>query len=204
MSVANRTAGGWALIAVGLINILVFMIHPVRGDTAPLIGPWGINAITHTLGVGLMPLLALGCWALAEWLGLDRPMVRLALCCNLLGVVLVCMAGLTSGWISPAAFDLGPEFGKLGVMSNRAWDRGYVAFIGLGMALNGLSLPAGRTVLRVFGAVTGLLTVGWVLSGAFDPRVHAMLILSLVQVIWFGAMGWVLLKADPDLPKSDG
>ncbi len=197
MSTANRTAGGWALIAVGLINVLVFTIHPVRGDTEPLIGPWGINAITHTLGVGLMPLLLLGCWALAEWLGLDRPMVRLALCCNLLGAVLVCMAGLTSGWVTPAAFELGPEFGNMGAKLNRAWDRGYVAFNGLGIALNGLALSRTHKVLGLLGACSGLLSVGWVLSGSFDPRVHAMLILSLIQVLWFGAMGWVLLKSRP-------
>lgn len=204
MSVANQTAGGRALVLVGVINVLVFTIHPVRGDTAPLIGPWGVNAITHTLGVGLTPLLALGCWALAEWLGLDRPMVRLALCCNLLGAVLVCMAGLTSGWISPVAADMGREFGNFGIISNRAWDRGYIAFISLGMMLNALSLPAGHKVLRLFGAAAGLLTVGWVLSGAFDARVHAMLILSLVQIGWFGVMGWVLLKAGRKSAQADG
>lgn len=198
MTAANHRAGGWALIAVGLLNVLVFTIHPTRGDTAPLIGPWGINAITHTLGVGLMPVLLLGCWALAEWLGLDRPVVRLGLCCNLLAVVLVCIAGLTSGWITPAGFELSEDAGRLGAAINRACDRGYVAFMGLAMFANGLALQPLHRVLRLFSPLIGLAPVAWVLSGAFAPHVHAMLLLAIGQVTWWIAMGRLLLAAAKD------
>lgn len=197
MSAANRTAGGWALIAVGLLNVLVFLIHPTRGDQAPLVGPWGINAITHTLGVGLMPVMLLGCWALADWLGLDRPLVRLALCCNLLAIMLVCIAGLTSGWVTPAGFELSQEAGRMGVALNRACDRGYVAFMGIAMFCNGLAFPSRWRALKLFSPFVGLIPLAWVLSGYFNPHVHAMLLLSAGQVIWWIAAGRTLL-VQPD------
>ena len=198
MSTANRTAGGWALIAVGLLNVLLFLIHPTRPDHTALIGPWGINAITHTLGVGTVPLMLLGNWALAEHLGLDRPLVRLALCCNLLAASLVCLAGLTSGWITPTWGELGPELGRMGVLLNRACDRGYVAFLGLGMLLAALSLRTAPGWLRPFGVLAGLGTVGWVLSGQFSPSVHAMLALSLTQILWWISAGRLLLSGGAD------
>lgn len=185
----NRTVGAWSLIAVSLLSVVVFLIHPIAPDRAALIGPWGTNAITHTLGVGLLPLLLLGCWALGEWLGLDRPLVRLALCCNVLAVVLMAMAGLTSGWISPAGYELGHDFGKLAVAMNRACDRGYVAFTALGMIANGLALGRSRRSLRLYSLVVGVVPLAWVLSGRFDPQVHAMLVLTLGQLAWWVSVG---------------
>ena len=35
----NLQAGGRALIALAVLSVLVFLIHPLHGDAAPLIGP---------------------------------------------------------------------------------------------------------------------------------------------------------------------
>lgn len=195
---SNRTAGGWALIATALASVVVFFIHPFSPDHGPILGPWGMNSITHTLGVGLLPILLMGCWALAEWLGLDRPLVRLALCANLLMVVLTAVAGLTSGWITPAGYELGHDFGKLAVAINRACDRGYVAFMALAMLGNGLSLPRRWRGLRNYSLVIGIAPLAWVLSGAFDPHVHAMLLLSLGQMVWWIALGRAMVQGDAE------
>lgn len=198
MSVANRTAAGWALIATGLLNVLIFALHPLGGDQSRLFGLWEINSVTHTLGVGLMPVLLMGFWGLAEWLGLERPVVRLALCCNLLAVVLVCLAGLTSGWITPVAYDLAESAWRMAMALNRACDRGYLALLGVGMILNGLALSAEHRGLRLYSLAIGLFPLLWLLSGTFKPVVHAMLALSLGQVAWWLAIGRLLLRAPGD------
>lgn len=194
----NRIVGAWSLIAVSLLSVIVFLIHPIAPDHAALIGRWGINAITHSLGVGLLPLLLFGCWCLGEWLGLNRPLVRFALCCNLLVVVLTAVAGLTSGWITSAGYELGHDFGKLAVAINRACDRGYVAFTALGMIANGLAFPPDYRSLRLFSLLIGALPLAWVLSGSFDPQVHPMLVLTLGQLIWWVSAAQAMLRSPAD------
>jgi hypothetical protein len=194
MTEQNRKYGAWALIGASLLNVLIFMIHPTSGDHARL-GPWEINGVTHTLGVGGLPVLLFGFWALAEWLGLDRPVVRIGLICALLSVVLTAIAGLTSGWITPAAYDLGQELWKLAMAINRACDRGYVAFMALAMLFFGLGMPSCHRPLRLYTLAIGLLPLGWVMSGSFDPRIHAMLVLAVAQVIWLIAVGRAMLTS---------
>jgi len=193
MTEENRKYGAWALIGLGLLNVLVFMIHPTRVGHAQLIGPWDVNDITHTFGVGGAPVLLFGFWALAEWLGLDRPVVRIGFAFGLLTVVLIASAGLTSGWITPAGLEIGPDFARLGLVINRAFDRGYVAFMALAMLCFGLAMPRSHRLLRLYSLAAGLLPLGWVLSGSFDPRVHAMLMLALLQVSWLIAAGRAML-----------
>lgn len=191
----NLQAGGRALIALAMLSVLVFLIHPTHGDAAPLIGPWGVNAITHTLGVGSLPLMGLGFWALGEWLGLHRPVVRLALICALLAIGLTAMAGLTSGWITYPALQLGEAEGRLSVLINRACTRGTVGFTALAIMLSGHALPGPHAALRAWSLVLGLGSLAWLLSGAFAPGVHPMLVLSLAQLGWYVATGRLLLAA---------
>ena len=196
----NRTAGGWALIGFAIIAIFIFLIHPDRIDETPLIGPWSLNAITHSVALVYVPLLGLGFWALGEWLGLDRPLVRVALVFNLLAVVLMTLAPLVSGFITASAFADGEATGRLAVAFNRAFDRGYIGYSAIALLLNGVSLPRERWLWKALSWPIGLAPLAWLASGRFDPDPHAMLLLAVAQGGWFLVAGWALLAADRQSP----
>lgn len=192
----NRRAGGYALIGIAIVTTMIFLIHPSRADDELVMGLWGVNSITHTLALAYVPAMALGFVALAEWLGLDRPVVRLALAFNLLAVVLMTLAPLVSGFITPSAFAASDAAGQLAVMFNRAFDRGYVGFVAAAMLLNAFAFPRGKILLKIVTLPAALGPLVWLASGRFDPDVHAMLVLALVQGGWFVAAGWALLTDD--------
>ncbi len=192
----NRQAGGWALIGIAILTVLIFLIHPSRIDSELLLGLWGLNTITHALALALIPALGLGFVALAEWLGLERPLVRLALSFNLLALVLMTLAPLVSGFIVAEAFAAGDDLGRLAAAFNRAFDRGYVGFTAAAMLLNALALPRGHRLWKSLTLPAGLAPLLWLASGAFDPDTHAMLVLAVAQGAWFLAAGRALLGGD--------
>lgn len=192
----NSRAGGWALIGIAIATILIFMIHPTTVKGEAMIGPWGLNVMTHTFALAFIPAIGLGFFALAEWLGLDRPLVRLALSFNLLALVLMTMAPLVSGFIVPDAYEAGTELGRLAVSFNRAFDRGYIGFTAAAMLLNGLALPDGHRLWKWLSIPAGAAPLVWLASGAFHPDPHAMLVLAIVQGTWFVAAGRALIVAD--------
>jgi hypothetical protein len=192
----NRRAGGYALIGIAVVTIVIFLIHPSRVDHALVMGLWGVNSITHALALAYVPAMALGFVALAEWLGLDRPVVRLALAFNLLAVVLMTLAPLVSGFIVPSAFAAGDAAGQLAVLFNRAFDRGYVGFTAAAMLLNAFAFPRGHILLKILTFPAALGPLAWLASGQFNPDVHAMLVLAIVQGGWFVSAGWALLADD--------
>lgn len=192
----NRRAGGWALIGIAIATILIFMIHPTTVDGEATVGPWGLNVMTHTLALAFIPAIGLGFFALAEWLGLDRPVVRLALSFNLLALVLMTLAPLVSGFIVPDAFEAGKEFGWLAGSFNRAFDRGYIGFTATAMLLNGLALLDGHRLWKWLSIPAGVGPLLWLASGEFHPDPHAMLLLAVVQGGWFVAAGRALIGAD--------
>ena len=192
----NSRVGGWTLIAIAIATVLIFMIHPTTVDAGASIGPWGRNVMTHAVALAFIPAIGLGFFALAEWLGLDRPMVRLALSFNLLALVLMTLAPLVSGFIVPDAFDAGKDFGRLAVSFNRAFDRGYIGVTAAAMLLNGLALPAGHRLWKWLSLPAGAAPLVWLASGEFHPDPHAMLILATIQGGWFVAAGRALIAAD--------
>lgn len=192
----NSRAGGWALIGIAVATILIFMIHPTQVDGEGTFGPWGLNVMTHALALAFIPAIGLGFFALAEWLGLDRPLVRLALSFNLLALVLMTLAPLVSGFIVPDAYEGGKELGRLAVSFNRAFDRGYIGFTATAMLLNGLALPDGHRLWKWLSIPAGAAPLVWLASGEFHPDPHAMLLLAIVQGGWFVAAGRALIVAD--------
>lgn len=192
----NRQAGGWALIGIAIATIVIFIIHPVQIDQTTLIGPWGLNTITHAFAIAYVPLIAVGVFALAEWLGLDRPLVRVALAFNLLAVVLMMLAPLVSGFITGDAYVTGADFGRLAVSFNRAFDRGYIGFTAIAMLFNGLALPAGHRLWKYLSVPAAIGPLLWLASGSFHPDPHAMLLLAIAQGGWFLAAGRALLAAE--------
>ena len=192
----NRRAGGYALIGIAIVTVLIFLIHPSRVDLQLVMGLWGLNSITHTFALAYIPVIALGFVALAEWLGLERPVVRLALSFNLLAVVLMTLAPLVSGFIVADAFAASEGAGRLAVSFNRAFDRGYIGFIAVAMMLNTLALPRGHRVWKWLALPAVLAPLGWLASGEFNPDPHAMLILAVLQGGWFVTAGRALLAAD--------
>lgn len=192
----NQRIGGWALIGMSIATILIFIVHPTSIDQAPMIGQWGLNTMTHTFALAYIPVIALGFVALGEWLGLDRPLVRLALSFNLLAVVLMTLAPLVSGFIVPDAVAAGDEFGRLAISFNRAFDRGYIGFTAIAMLINGLALPTGHLLWKWLSIPAGAAPLVWLASGDFHPDPHSMLLLALVQGGWFAAAGWALIRAD--------
>ena len=192
----NSRAGGWALIGIAIATILIFMIHPTTLKGEATLGPWGLNVLTHTFALAFIPAIGLGFFALAEWLGLHRPLVRLALSFNLLALVLMTLAPLVSGFIVPDAYDAGIELGRLAVSFNRAFDRGYIGFTAAAMLLNGLALPAGHRLWKWLSLPAGAAPLAWLASGEFNPDPHAMLVLAIIQGGWFVAAGRALIVAD--------
>ena len=198
----NRRAGGYALIGIALVTIVIFLIHPSRVDHTLVLGLWGVNSITHAVALAYIPAMALGFVALAEWLGLDRPVVRLALAANLLAVVLMTLAPLVSGFIVAEAFAAGDTAGQLAVMFNRAFDRGYIGFVAAAMLLNAFALPRGHLVLKILTLPAALGPLAWLASGHFNPDPHAMLVLAIVQAGWFVGAGWALLADEREGLKA--
>lgn len=198
----NRRFGGYALIGIALATTLIFIIHPSRVDRDLVLGLWGLNSITHTLALACIPAIAVGFVALAEWLGLDRPLVRLALAFNLLAVVLMTLAPLVSGFITADAFATSEEAGRLAVAFNRAFDRGYIGFTAVAMLLNTLALPHGHRVWKTLALPAAVAPLMWLGSGAFRPDTHAMLVLALLQGGWFVLAGRALIAADGS-PQAD-
>ena len=196
MTMTNRQAGGYALIGIALVTIFIFLIHPSRIDRELVLGLWGLNTITHALALALIPALGLGFVALADWLGLERPLVRLALTFNLLALVLMTLAPLVSGFIVADAFAAGDELGRLAVSFNRALDRGYVGYTAAAMLLNALALPRGHRLWKALTLPAALAPLAWLASGTFDPDTHAMLVLAVAQGAWFLVAGRALLGAD--------
>lgn len=192
----NSRAGGWALIGIAIATVLIFMIHPTTAEGEATIGPWGLNVLTHTFALAFIPAIGLGFFALAEWLGLDRPLVRLALSFNLLALVLMTLAPLVSGFIVPDAYEAGKELGRLAVSFNRAFDRGYIGFTAAAMLLNGLALPDGHRLWKWLSIPAGVAPLIWLASGEFYPTPHTMLLLAIVQGAWFAAAGRALIAAD--------
>lgn len=192
----NSRAGGWALIGIAIATVLIFMIHPTTAEGEATIGPWGLNVLTHTFALAFIPAIGLGFFALAEWLGLDRPLVRLALSFNLLALVLMTLAPLVSGFIVPDAYEAGKELGRLAVSFNRAFDRGYIGFTAAAMLLNGLALPDGHRLWKWLSIPAGVAPLIWLASGEFHPTPHTMLLLAIVQGAWFAAAGRALIAAD--------
>ena len=192
----NRRAGAYALIGIALATVVIFMIHPTRVDRELVLGLWGLNSITHTLALAYVPAIALGFVALAEWLGLDRPLVRLALAFNLLAVMLMTLAPLVSGFIVADAFAASEGAGRLAVAFNRAFDRGYIGFIAAAMLLNALALPSGHRVWKWLTIPAALGPLAWLASGNFHPDTHAMLLLAVLQGGWFVSAGRALLAAE--------
>lgn len=189
----NRIWGGRALMTVAAATVFIFVIHPVKVDDH-FVGPFGLNTFTHAFALMFVPLIAVGTFAFAEWLGLDRPLVRLALAFNLLATVLMVVAPLVSGWVTGAGIELGPDFGRLSAAFNQAMARGYIAFGAAAMLLNGLATTRERPVLRWVGIVAGALPLAWLASGTFAPHVHAMLLLSILQGAWFVVAGRTLAR----------
>lgn len=192
----NSRFGGWVLIGIAIATIFIFLIHPTSVDAASSIGPWGLNVVTHTFALAFIPAIGLGFFALAEWLGLDRPLVRLALSFNLLALVLMTLAPLVSGFIVSDAYEAGQELGRLAVSFNRAFDRGYIGFTAAAMLLNGLALPAGHRLWKWLSLPAGAAPLVWLASGEFHPDPHAMLVLAIIQGGWFVAAGRALIATD--------
>lgn len=193
----NRLWGGRALLAVAAATVFIFLIHPVHADPQ-VMGPFGLNSFTHGFALVMVPLVGFGTFAFAEWLGLDRPLVRLALWCNLLATVLMAIAPLVSGWVTGQGFAMGHEFGDLAVALNRALARGYVTLGAAAMLLNGLATDRDRPLLRWTGLIAGTLPLLWLASGTFAANVHAMLILALLQGSWFVLAGRALTGSARD------
>ncbi|WP_037499449.1 hypothetical protein [Sphingomonas jaspsi] len=193
----NWIWGGRALIAIAIATIITFIVHPVRGGDH-MVGAFDANVLTHGFALMFVPLIAFGSYAFAESLGLDRPVVRLALTFNLLAVALMAIAPLISGWVTMAGFELSEEAGHLSALLNQAMDRGYVCYSAVAMLLYGFAIDRRRIGFRILSWVAGALPLAWLASGLFAPHVHAMLILAFLQGSWFIVAGRSLTQASAE------
>lgn len=214
----QRTAAG-ALIAGALLSILVFAIHPAHVIAKPLLGPFTLSQLVHGTALIAVPLLLLGMWQMAEWIGTERVSVRLALILSTLAMVMTVNAAVISNFVTPvaarasmaamhhapppatanrphaamAAADM-PAVIQVAVATNRGFAQVHVAFLSLALLLFGWALLRRNPLLGASGLLVGLLPVLWQLSGRFSPETTTMPWVVFPQSAWLIAAAITMLR----------
>lgn len=210
-----------SLIAGAVLVMLVFALHPSHIVTTAVVGPFSLSQLVHGTALVAAPLLLLGMWAMAEWLGLNRPGVRLGLVFAALAMMLTVNAAIISNFVTPAAAraSMGamhhappvasaaphghpspmaiaqmPPLLQLSVALNRGLAQVHVAFLSLALLLFGWALMARNRLLGGAGVLAGLYPVAWQLSGRFSPETTTMPWIVFPQGAWLIAVAVIMWR----------
>ena len=211
-------AGAWALISGAALAMLVFAFHPAHVDAHPMLGPFTLSQLIHGTALVAVPLLVLGMWQMADWIGLARAAVRLALVLAALAMMLTANAAVISNWVTPVAarasfaatphqptrhprpmtLDQMPAAVQVAVATNRGFAQVHVAFLSLALMLFGWALWRRRRVLGAAGIAVGLYPLLWQLSGRFSPETTTMPWVVFPQSAWMIAAAIAMLRDKGD------
>lgn len=195
----NQKLGALALLLGTLTSIALMMFHSNHAHITAT-QPVGTLVIDFSHGLALLmtPLFAIGSIALAEYLGMQRGVVRIALAYYLLGVIAVVGAAMISGLVTPRIAGMAHNATemdrvtyagalRLSVLINRALAQIHISFFSMAIVLFAWSWPKQlrfATVFRTWGILVGTMFLYWQWSGHFEIGIHNMLTLNLVQGSW--------------------
>lgn len=191
------------LAAAILLWATIMLVHPSHGGGPPVFWRFALADLVHGIGLVTKPVLIYAFWRLSLWLGIDRPLVAIALAFFCLGQVAMLSAGVVSGWITPAVqlnmHGLGHGNGLIVDPSVTAAIGRFSATINHGFATVYTALVSGaillwsigwtqRTILepliRYSGIVIGAGLLLWQLSGVFMVSASTMIIVALSHTAW--------------------
>lgn len=217
---AHRS-GAFALMAGAALAVLVFAFHPAHVAAHPVLGPFTLSQLIHGIALVAIPLLLLGTWQMAEWIGFGRAPVRLAFLLSALAMIATVNAAVISNFVTPVAarasmpamaamphppaqharpmtLDRMPAAIQVAVATNRGFAQVHVAFLSLALGLFGWALRRRHLVLGATGMLVGLYPVLWQLSGRFSPETTTMPWVVFPQSAWMIAAAIAMLRADRD------
>lgn len=217
---ARRAAAG-ALIAGAILTILLFAFHPSHVAASPVLGPFTLSQLVHGTALVAVPLLLLGLWQMAEWIGIERPPARLGLLLASLAMFVTINAAAVSNFATPVAarasmaamhhappaksapprahpapmsIEQMPPLVQLSVALNRGFAQVHVAFLSLALLLFGYALWTRSRLLGGAAMAVGLYPVLWQLSGSFSPETTTMPWIVVPQSLWLAAAGLAMWR----------
>lgn len=213
---SNSRAGALAMIIGAILTILVFAFHPSHVVEQPLLGPFTLSQLVHGTALVAVPLMTFGLWQAGEWLGLDKPGVRLGVLLAFLAAATTVNAAVVSNFVTPVAARTSMDAMKAhappaghgaastahamsplvstSVAMNRGFAQVHVAFLSLALLLFGLAARSRSAVLGWTGAAVGAVPLLWQLSGTFAPSTHTMPLVAFPQSAWMIALGVLMWR----------
>lgn len=198
----------WALVAAGAAMIALLAHHPVVGhgggyaDTlAALVRLGDSSARVHGALFVVIGLLLYGVTALAQALGMRRPVIVFGLACHALGCGAVGGAMLGDGFVTArlarAALDQGwthdgtaAVFALIAIMIQALTKAGLIG-MGAGMCCLSWANPRSTRLLAALALPAGLGTALAAASG-LHMHPHSLMLLTGVQALWYAGAALTL------------
>lgn len=204
---------GLALIAGGVITLIVAVSHPTGNDivNAAADGLTSTTTIVHAAAIAAEVLLAFGAIALTQRLIAVRDLSVGAMVAYTLGTIALIVAAVASGWLAPAALHGGasPDGTVSDIASALFHLTGRInqSFAAIGFALTSaaillwsvamLRLRTSRA-LALLGCIVALVVLGGILTGR-SLSLHGLGGMAMLgMTIWFVWVGATLLRAPSD------
>ena len=204
-------AGALALILGGVAYAGLMAAHPTHAGGAPLIGSFSLSGVVHATALVMQPVLAFGFLAFSRFLGLDRPLVALALIFYGLAAVFTMAAATMSGLVFPfiaeAAHAPGADIESMRTLAryttwlNRSFAQVHYDLGSIAILLWSIGWPA-RTAFDWFARILGFAVafgiLGWHLSGAMNIEARqGALWMTLAHAGFIFVAAAALLRAKP-------
>lgn len=212
---AEKWIYGWILVVAPILATGFAMIHPSL-DTHELAGVLKelnagatFNGWVHGSLIGLYMILVAGFCGFSRYLGLDRPLVVVALVAYVFGAFAMLGAAVVNGFAlslfaqryagaQPDQFiAIKASINAMGSISGTWAGIGAVAS-SAAIALWSVALlsPAVQSrAIGVFGLLLGIATSVMLVTGTLILNVHGFLLLVISQAAWTIAVGFQLLRA---------
>ena len=214
-------AAALVLIVVPFLEILAMTYHPsvhaheVTQVVSELRASAGSSALVHGILIALMYLVLLGFTEFSVRRGLSRAADRAALITYGAGVLLMTLAALVSGFITPrialAVPALAPadpalivQLATFATLFNQAFAHCAAVLQSAAIAAWSLGLLRGSVAARVvggFGLLTGIGCALALVGGVLRLDVHGMAAVLALQSVWTVGAGCLLWREarSPDL-----
>ncbi|MEO6579983.1 MAG: hypothetical protein ABIN83_02380 [Sphingomicrobium sp.] len=206
-------------IVLGIASLTmmgVMLVHPSHIDQAPVLGPFGFSGVVHAFAILAHVAFLYGAWSLSRYQGFDRATPGLALAFAGLAAVAMVNAAMISMFVVPFAaghampgtvdpHNAAAQGVHVWVAANRGFAQIYVALQSIAIAIWALAWRG--NAMRAAGLIAGLGVLAWQLTGWFQPSVHTMPIVMIVQGAWLIAAASIMFRsadqsAEPSASKE--
>lgn len=203
---------GAVVLAIGaLVMMGVMLVHPSHIDPAPFLGPFGFSGIVHAIAILAHVSFLYGAWTLSGHQGFDRPTPALALAFAGLAAVAMINAAVISMFIVPfaAGHAMDGDAALQGAMvqnmrtwvaANRGFAQVYVALESIAVVLWAIGWRG--NAMRFAGLAAGLGVLAWQLTGRFEPSVHTMPTVTILQGAWLIAAAVIMFRSAEQAEKE--